>query len=179
MRFRHKNCESVTGIEEVSENEWVVPSASDSRKYYKVCQVSSVPCECKLICNICSVCVHMYTCNCPDFLIGNLSCKHIHAVHTAKKKVKSSTPNDDIKFDSRKENEALNMFKSFLKTIDKNTFQSNDNDRIRMLALQKTKSIIKLLKTSNDRKTLTGIFDGLKNTYLIGCGLKKNENAKK
>ena len=93
--------------------------------------------------------------------------------------MKLSTYNDDVKLDSRKENEALNMFKSFLKTTDKDTQKSNDNERIRMLALQKTKSIIKLLKTSNDRNTLTGIFDGLKNTYLIGCGLKKNENSKK
>ena len=93
--------------------------------------------------------------------------------------MKSSTFNDDVKFDSRKENEALNMFKSFLKTTDKHTHKSNDNERIRMLALQKTKSIIKLLKTSNDRNRLTGIFDGLKNTYLIGCSLKKNENSKK
>ena len=107
-----------------------------------------------------------------------MRCKHnIHAVHTAKKKVKLSTSNDDFKFDSRKKNDALNMFKSFLKTIDKNTYESND--RIRMLALHKTKIIIKLLKTSNDRNTLTGIFDGLKHTYLIGCGLKKNESAKK
>ena len=33
IRHRHENCESVIGIEKVSEIEWVVPSASQARKF--------------------------------------------------------------------------------------------------------------------------------------------------
>ena len=68
IRHRHKNCESVTGIEKVSEIEWVLPSASQARKKYSVYKVLHVPCNCKLKCNLCCVCIHMYTCNCPNFL---------------------------------------------------------------------------------------------------------------
>ena len=36
---------------------------------------------CRLWCNECDFCYHAYKCNCTDFHINNVSCKHIHLVH--------------------------------------------------------------------------------------------------
>ena len=38
-------------------------------------------CDCKLACNYCSACVHMYTCTCMDSTLHATVCKHVHSVH--------------------------------------------------------------------------------------------------
>ena len=35
---------------------------------------------CNMKCSECEICVHMYMCNCTDFLILSTMCKHIHLV---------------------------------------------------------------------------------------------------
>jgi len=35
---------------------------------------------CPLVCDICNVCVHTFTCTCMDYQLQNTVCKHIHAV---------------------------------------------------------------------------------------------------
>ncbi|XP_038070595.1 uncharacterized protein LOC119739654 isoform X2 [Patiria miniata] len=36
--------------------------------------------ECRLRCEECNVCVHLFLCNCPDCLINSTICKHIHLI---------------------------------------------------------------------------------------------------
>ncbi|RUS68571.1 hypothetical protein EGW08_023667 [Elysia chlorotica] len=86
-------------------------------KVCHMCKVLLLPCGCKLICNICSVYIHMYRCNCPDFLIKNVTCiDDIHAVHTLKK-ISLPVVEKKIKLDFEKENKSLKIFKSFVKKI--------------------------------------------------------------
>ena len=32
------------------------------------------------MCNLCRICIHMYTCTCMDFIINHTICKHIHLI---------------------------------------------------------------------------------------------------
>lgn len=61
-------------------NGWRVPSSSDSDVYYHVMPAEE-NCDCRLRCHICKCCVHMYVCNCVDFAVHAVVCKHIHTVH--------------------------------------------------------------------------------------------------
>ena len=81
---RHKNSLllQTTDVDRVSENEWKFPSPTLENVIYSVIKESDCD-RCKMRCSSCGVCVHEYTCSCPDFVIHSVPCKHIHSVHTA------------------------------------------------------------------------------------------------
>lgn len=55
--------------------------SSDGAQYYTITwDQHKCPINCCLICIDCNICVHCYTCNCPDALIQSTICKHIHLV---------------------------------------------------------------------------------------------------
>ena len=59
---------------------WEVES-SDTKHTYSVCEENKqCPYGCSLGCVDCHICVHQYTCTCPDSLIKSTICKHIHLV---------------------------------------------------------------------------------------------------
>ncbi|XP_076436126.1 uncharacterized protein LOC143275736 [Babylonia areolata] len=82
IRNRHKNANNVAGTEKTEvEGEWKVPSSSEPGRLHYVKKTDCGQCSCRLVCDFCHVCVHMYSCTCPDFLTKVVTCKHIHAVH--------------------------------------------------------------------------------------------------
>ena len=63
----------VTEMEEYLK--WEVHSA-DGKNIYHISQLNKLcPYSCSVICADCHICIHMYSCNCPDSLI---ICKHVH-----------------------------------------------------------------------------------------------------
>ena len=59
---------------------WEVHS-TDGKSIYKMFQQSkSCPYKCSILCEDCSICVHLYECNCPDAIIRATICKHTHLV---------------------------------------------------------------------------------------------------
>ncbi|KAK5647824.1 hypothetical protein RI129_002716 [Pyrocoelia pectoralis] len=63
-------------VECVDSNKWII--ILDSNEYI-VEQISNQIC-CNLVCQFCQICIHMYNCTCPDFLIRAVICKHIHCL---------------------------------------------------------------------------------------------------
>ncbi|XP_072033319.1 uncharacterized protein [Amphiura filiformis] len=68
-------------VETISTNAWEVSSAStdavyDVKRVYTLCPMD----YCQFKCIPCDVCVHMYSCTCPDQEDRQLVCKHIHLV---------------------------------------------------------------------------------------------------
>ena len=61
------------------DNKWQVKSATKPVTYTVE---KSNPCEgnCWIRCQLCGICVHDYTCTCPDSLLHGTICKHIHLV---------------------------------------------------------------------------------------------------
>ena len=56
---------------------------AEDKNYSYVVERLSTKCpikECRLRCEECNVCVHLFLCNCPDCLINSTICKHIHLV---------------------------------------------------------------------------------------------------
>ena len=75
---RHKAAEKIesTQITTISSgSEWKVESQSKSGTYYTV-KKTQASCQCKLICNHCGVCTHLYSCTCLDAIIHSTICKH-------------------------------------------------------------------------------------------------------
>uniref|UniRef100_A0A914XA81 MULE transposase domain-containing protein n=1 Tax=Plectus sambesii TaxID=2011161 RepID=A0A914XA81_9BILA len=75
-----------TEIRIVDEDHWQVESRGsdvekepwDVRNLQKKC-----PSDCQMLCPVCGVCLHMYTCTCfkNTHESGRIACAHIHAVH--------------------------------------------------------------------------------------------------
>ncbi len=57
---------------------WEVKSADGNNSYHVVQQNDICPYNCYVKCTDCNVCIHMYSCDCPDSLIRATICKHVH-----------------------------------------------------------------------------------------------------
>jgi hypothetical protein len=82
LRKRHESSIqlSLNAISESGENSWNVKSATNEFDYYTI-HASPTKCHCSLICPQCRVCLHAYTCSCPDNSIRMNMCKHIHLLN--------------------------------------------------------------------------------------------------
>lgn len=72
----------VENVQSSGENVLSIKS-SDGKNVYEVQRVQDQCPEhpaCRLSCQECNICVHLYVCNCPDSLILHTICKHIHLV---------------------------------------------------------------------------------------------------
>ena len=67
-------------ITALNDNMWKVASISSERNYYVVKEADECPIQCCMRCTECDICIHTYTCTCPDALIRHTICKHVHAV---------------------------------------------------------------------------------------------------
>ena len=56
---------------------WKVASISSERNYYVVKEADECPIQCCMRCTECDICIHTYTCTCPDALIRHTI---VHAV---------------------------------------------------------------------------------------------------
>ena len=167
MRARHKKGEGILGIQQLCDNEWSVPSSSQTDMSYNVLSynVLSATCTCKLICNFCFVCEHMYTCTCTDYLIKSLSCKHIHAMHMVRNNIENVEENDCPDY-----THSLEVLKSLVPQ-EKLQTSSTDSERLKELGLNRPNDIIALFSTSNNIDVLRALVDGMQNAHTIACGL--------
>lgn len=63
-----------------NDNGWIVESFSSSSTEYIVTSCGDCVPDCKLMCENCFCCTHMFKCTCLENSIRNIMCKHIHAV---------------------------------------------------------------------------------------------------
>lgn len=70
------------GIRKCEDNgaSWIVESFSTSNTEYIVTNCGDCVPDCKLMCDKCFCCTHMFKCSCQENSIRNIMCKHIHAV---------------------------------------------------------------------------------------------------
>lgn len=86
IRCRHQAAKDSIDLENVhndenSSNQWLVPSRTTQGKVYPVHRLCTRDeCQCRLVCNMCSVCQHMFRFECVDYEIRGIACKHMHAV---------------------------------------------------------------------------------------------------
>ena len=67
-------------IVQLSEFEWKCPSQSTDGKQYVIVKGNDGA-KCMMKCSSCLVCIHVYSCSCPDYVIHSVPCKHVHAIH--------------------------------------------------------------------------------------------------
>lgn len=74
---RHRVSLTISSVlESLEENKWKVIS-NDAE--YLIEKKLPAKC-CDLTCEYCNICLHSFTCSCPDFFIRSTICKHIHFV---------------------------------------------------------------------------------------------------
>ena len=73
---------SFSFVVEIKDLEWHVKSDKDDEQEYIInCLEKCSDDKCELLCTECNICCHIYTCTCPDSLLYNTICKHVHLVH--------------------------------------------------------------------------------------------------
>ena len=73
------------------DNVWNIKSEDGVHSYQiSVLSETCADVACQLRCIDCGVCCHTYHCTCPDFLLKNISCKHIHLLRRQQQRVNSS-----------------------------------------------------------------------------------------
>lgn len=80
IRRRHLRAQDLDpGLVHECDGEWTVKSNTDKFAAYYV-RLERQSCDCKLHCDMCNACVHMYTCSCLDATLHYTVCKHVHLV---------------------------------------------------------------------------------------------------
>lgn len=95
---RHRNAVKIIqknsyNLVEISSAKWEVESEREHGKFYTI-SYSDSPCtnNCKLICNICRICIHQYSCTCLDSILHNTICKHAHLIKIYNNNVENIQP---------------------------------------------------------------------------------------
>ena len=90
IQKRHSASESLSfeAIREVDACIWNVQSESEPNEYtvrqlYEECNEN-----CGMRCRECNICVHLYSCSCPDSILQHTICKHVHLVARYRKQDK-------------------------------------------------------------------------------------------
>ena len=80
IQERHRDSMTLesSAVTRVSTGKWRVGSATTG-VFYEV-QEDLESCSCLLKCSSCAVCIHMFSCTCPDQMTRQSICKHIHLV---------------------------------------------------------------------------------------------------
>lgn len=83
----HKKAEQILHNVEKKENGCFTVKSETQNTSYSVKYKQDCISNCKVMyCQLCNICFHKYTCECIEFLIKSITCKHIHAVALHSKK---------------------------------------------------------------------------------------------
>lgn len=81
IMHRHKLSLSLsTSLVTRDKDQWTVQSSTEPNTTYIVEKLESCKKDCWIRCDKCQVCIHSYTCTCPDSLLHGMICKHVHLV---------------------------------------------------------------------------------------------------
>ena len=75
----HRAVSSLAKLEKLDNNAYRVTSESKPGEFYTI-QTIQLVCTCKIKCQFCSACAHMYSCTCLDACTNTTVCKHMHLV---------------------------------------------------------------------------------------------------
>lgn len=109
---------------------WNVKSSVDEEHTYEVVKVAETPdvhC-CNFRCEQCKICIHTYTCTCPDNVVRYNICKHIHAVamgHVSEDYVENASDGHALK--------KMEILANIQSLPEMETFQSNKSTFINKL----------------------------------------------
>ncbi|KAJ8949492.1 hypothetical protein NQ314_008183 [Rhamnusium bicolor] len=89
------SAESIENSEGDNIKKWKLES--DNNIYYLEQKSSDICCN-NLICDLCAICIHCYTCTCTDYYIKATICKHIHflAMKNLSKGTQQNLSNDNV-----------------------------------------------------------------------------------
>lgn len=98
----HKKAEAIKNSVRVTKDPLVfglykVISTSNSEIIYNIHLKQVCEKECRtLYCRVCKICIHRYECECPEYVVRNTLCKHVHLVRMYEKRMGTSSVLDEL-----------------------------------------------------------------------------------
>lgn len=147
----------------IGDGEWSVSSSSDHSVNFLVRKVPGT-CHCKSRCEVCGVCVHMYSCCCFDFLLGYSGCEHIHTIQMANEGGTTLTEDSSSVVVSQEGGETRASLQHVLQNDEGNSEHSLQKE-----VLKKLKELEKCLKNISEDDILHKIHSQI-NVALVTAG---------
>eukprot|EP00794_Sanderia_malayensis_P011705 gene11705-12923_t len=144
---RHKRGEAINeeNIQQISPTSWYVLSQEDETISHKVSRLNE-DCACKIKCSKCHVCHHMFNCECVDFNVRGIACKHIHAVQI--QTMDSATNEYHEKNRQNDKEEDIEYFEGFLGADDNAGGKQRDLQQMKMMVMNKISSLTDIVQAS-------------------------------
>eukprot|EP00112_Aurelia_sp_Birch-Aquarium-sp1_P015011 Seg3290.1 transcript_id=Seg3290.1/GoldUCD/mRNA.D3Y31 product="hypothetical protein" protein_id=Seg3290.1/GoldUCD/D3Y31 len=147
---RHKKGEEIKedDVLELERGKWNVRSQEDKSEFYSVRKVLST-CDCLIHCSKCQVCHHMYRCECTDFRMRLIACKHIHAIHIRESSgVESGGAAGENGKLSEKSTESIEYFEDLLRSTNDQQERLRDIDTLRINILRRISDLTEIVQSS-------------------------------
>ena len=155
-------------VSEVDSSMWKVKSETMDNEYTIQEVTKTCPEKCQLKCNECGICVHLFSCTCPDSLLQHTICKHVHLVVRQRSKLSSNPP------DYSNQTEYCNMHmyndlnKTLLKEVTPQCLPNADSLKHRIIAqLQYITSLVASSSSIDALKSAEKTLTLVKNTLTI------------
>lgn len=136
----------------VGDGEWNVSSPSDPSVNFVIRKLLH-SCNCNLRCEVCSVCTHLFSCSCLEFLLGPSGCEHIHFIHMASERDHSAMEESMPSLQDNPKDTSLSSMQSHL-------LQTDGDSSVKCLrkeATRKLKDLERQLKNVSDEEVLKKI----------------------
>ena len=172
IRSRHKASLllSTELVEENGTEDWTVTSASNKANQYHI-KKESVNCtfSCCLHCDDCNICIHQYSCTCPDHLIYATICKHIHLVIRYLRIQNTSSFNDTTTNSLVDDTILLNEIRS--------TKTATSIDNLKDFAMKKFNELQTCIRNSTSEYEVQSVCSHLLSAINISKALKSTTNS--
>ena len=170
---RHTSSQSIpiSLVTAVGSASWIVQSEMQSGVQYTVEELSKeCSTACAIKCRECCVCVHSYSCTCPDSLLQHTICKHVHLVVRYKTSTAATAAETSSHLISQ---EAEDFHDDMHSTLLKEVSQAKENISLEQ---RKTK-VMKIIQDITCLITSSSSEDGLKTVEKMLNTVKNNLTA--
>ena len=168
---RHKSSQEMNEISEIDLTSWKVKSQQNDTDFYKV-SLANEEFDCYIKCSKCHVCHHMFQCQCMDFIIRGIACKHIHAVQTLRF---ASKGNEQNKINEKNATEDIKYFEGFLGATDNRRGCKSDSNHVRISIINRISTLVDIVKASLSATGLRTVMAHVNSTTTVAEGLNKLE----
>lgn len=170
---RHKSGEKISeeDIQQINPTSWYVRSQEDEETSYKVSRVNEV-CACYIKCSKCEVCHHMFNCECIDFNVRGIACKHIHAVQIM---TMGPTKEEYNGKNGKSKTEDIEYFEGFLRADDNAGGKQTDLQQVKMTLMSKISSLTDIVQSSISAMGLRTALAHVNSAITVAEGLNRLE----
>eukprot|EP00112_Aurelia_sp_Birch-Aquarium-sp1_P012910 Seg2720.7 transcript_id=Seg2720.7/GoldUCD/mRNA.D3Y31 product="hypothetical protein" protein_id=Seg2720.7/GoldUCD/D3Y31 len=169
----HKEEEKIkeNDVLELERGKWNIRSQEEKSEFYSVRKLLSL-CDCLIHCLKCQVCHHMCRCECTDFRMRLIACKHIHAIHKRESSgVESGGAASESGKMPEKSAESIEYFEELLRSTNNQQERLCNIDTRRINILRRISDLAEIVQSSTSPLALRTAAAHVNSAITVANGL--------